>query len=88
MVIITVPATLAPAAGAVISTAADGVGVTVGVGEPVGVGVDEPLATVTVIAELPIAASLLLKAEAEIVCVPFGTVVESQEKVLGGDEAK
>ena len=95
---LTVPETLAPFAGAVIFTAPVGVGVAVGVGVgvPVGVGVDvgvgvgvgPPLLTVTVTKSLPIWAPLLLNARVEIVCEPFGTVVEFQLKVNGGDDAK
>jgi len=91
---LTVPETLAPLVGAVILTAAAGVGVAVGVdvgvevGVDVGVGVGAPLATVTVTESLPMLAPLLLKAAVETVCVPFGTVAEFQLKVKGGDEAK
>lgn len=84
VVMVTVPETLAPPPGAVIATTDEGVGVAVGV----GVGVDEPLTTFTETAALPSFTLLLLKAEAEIVCEPFGTVVEFQVKVKGGDEAK
>jgi len=95
---LTVPATLDPLAGAVISTAAIGVGVTVGVGVGVpvgvevgvgvGVGVGAPFETVTVTESLPTCVPLLLKARVETVCEPFGTAVEFQLKVNGGDDAK
>jgi len=91
---LTVPVTLDPLVGAVILTAVAGVGVAlgVGVGVPegvgVGVGVGAPLATVTVMESLPTCVPLLLKARVEIVCEPFGIVVESQLKVNGGDDTK
>jgi hypothetical protein len=46
------------------------------------------LATVTEIESLPTCVPVLEKARVEIVCVPFGTDVEFQLKVNGGDEAK
>ena len=88
VIMLTVPVTLAPLAGAVIFTAGAGVGVAVGVGIGVGVGVGAPLATVTVTESLPTCVPLLLNARVEIVCEPFGTAVEFQLKVNGGDDAK
>jgi hypothetical protein len=94
VIMLTVPVTLAPLAGAVIFTAGAGVGVAVGVGlmlgvgVGVGVGVGAPLATVTVTESLPTCVPLLLNARVEIVCEPFGTLVEFQLKLYGGDDAK
>jgi hypothetical protein len=89
-------------AGAVITTSPDtgvgvgaatvlvGTGVTTGVGVTmmVGVEVGPPLFTVTFTAAVPATTPALLKAVAEIVWLPLGTVVEFQLKLLGGVEAK
>jgi hypothetical protein len=97
---LTVPETEAPFVGEVIVTAPLGVGVAVGVedalddgvdvgvGVCVGVAVAPPFWTVTVTEEVPITVLLELYALAEIVWLPFGTVVESQLKVNGGDDLK
>ena len=85
---LTAPDTVEPLAGEVIFTTEPlGVGVGVGVAVAVGVGVAEPLATVMV-TESWLITPVLLLAVTEIVCVPFGTVVESQLKVKGGLDAK
>ena len=60
----------------------------VAVGVVVGVGVGTPFATVTVTESLPTCVPLLLNARVEIVCEPFGTLVEFQLKLYGGDDAK
>jgi hypothetical protein len=64
------------------------VAVGVAVGVVVGVGVGTPFATVTVTESLPTCVPLLLNARVEIVCEPFGTLVEFQLKLYGGDDAK
>ena len=90
---LTVPDTVAPFAGEVIATTelgvAVGVGVGVGVTLPVGVGVGvaPPFETVTVTEACPMI-PLPLFALTEIVWEPFATVVESQLKVNGGEDAR
>jgi hypothetical protein len=72
--------------GAVIWTAADGVGVPNGVG--LGVGVGAPLATVTLTAAVPICAPAELNAMAEMTCAPLSEVAEFQVKLYGGEDAR
>jgi hypothetical protein len=84
-VIVTAPVGVAVAVG--VADALDD-GVIVGVGVRVGVAVAPPFWTVTVTEEVPSRVPLELYALAEMVWLPFGTVVESQLKVNGGDDLK
>src|SRR5579883_2507804 len=96
---LTMPETVAPLTGDTMTTSADGVaeavgvwvapvGVAVGVVDvAVGVGVGVPLATVTVTAAVATTPVEFLPATL-MVWEPFTTLVESQLKVLGGEEAR
>ena len=58
-----------------------------GVGEGAGVGVAEPFLTFTFMAAVAINPLLSLYPLTVMVCSPFATLAEFQEKVNGGEDA-